>query len=397
MKNKKIIVGIVVFLVVFMGVVIAEGTIKTKDGDIILDPASGKVISTGEMQINMPSNGCNAGLINLWDTTDNRGWHITNRQEGCGGVNDALNMWFHDNGRWSLPFVINPDGKVGIGTAKPVAKLEVQGGDIYVYDPGNHAQVLAGENGENFVHLRHDSNTHVGFVQNWANNKVGKLALNPSGGNVGVGTSDPTSDLMVRGKPNQLTTIELLPRATSGGWSSRILFGGSANGREFPGIAQIKGSYYGGGPQAGFLYFLTNDMAGKAQNRMTVDFKGDVGIGTTTPTKKLEVIGEVKANALCIGDDCRTSWPEGGAAITSTPAVQCTTRVTTVNPFVWSSGAMAKCNDDEIMTGGGCQINDRSGGSWIGNAPDRNGYYCLPAQSKEGALIRALARCCKFN
>src|SRR3989344_6335211 len=40
---------------------------------------------------------------------------------------------------------------------------------------------------------------------------------------------------------------------------------------------------------------------------------GNVGIGTTGPTQKLDVIGYVRGETgLCIGTDCRTSWPSGG-------------------------------------------------------------------------------------
>ena len=39
---------------------------------------------------------------------------------------------------------------------------------------------------------------------------------------------------------------------------------------------------------------------------------GKVGIGTTNPGQKLDVVGYVKGQSgLCIGNDCRTSWPVG--------------------------------------------------------------------------------------
>ncbi|MFH1614028.1 MAG: tail fiber domain-containing protein [Planctomycetota bacterium] len=43
-----------------------------------------------------------------------------------------------------------------------------------------------------------------------------------------------------------------------------------------------------------------------------VDDNYNVGIGTYSPQKKLHVVGTVKANELCLGADCRTSWPVGG-------------------------------------------------------------------------------------
>ena len=49
-----------------------------------------------------------------------------------------------------------------------------------------------------------------------------------------------------------------------------------------------------------------------------MDGAGKVGIGTSTPTVKLDVNGEIKTNAkvttpeLCLNGDCKTNWPSGG-------------------------------------------------------------------------------------
>lgn len=49
-------------------------------------------------------------------------------------------------------------------------------------------------------------------------------------------------------------------------------------------------------------------------------FDGNVGIGTIAPTQKLDVEGYVKGRTgLCIGNDCKTSWPSGGG-ISSCPS-----------------------------------------------------------------------------
>lgn len=45
---------------------------------------------------------------------------------------------------------------------------------------------------------------------------------------------------------------------------------------------------------------------------------GNVGVGTSTPTTKMEVMGNVKATGVCIGDDCKTSWPAAASASTDT-------------------------------------------------------------------------------
>lgn len=41
---------------------------------------------------------------------------------------------------------------------------------------------------------------------------------------------------------------------------------------------------------------------------------GNVGVGVTAPTQALDVGGYIRGGTgLCIGSDCRTSWPAGGA------------------------------------------------------------------------------------
>lgn len=49
---------------------------------------------------------------------------------------------------------------------------------------------------------------------------------------------------------------------------------------------------------------------------------GNVGIGNTNPTEKLEVDGNIKATQVCIGADCRSAWPGsgGGGTVTSITA-----------------------------------------------------------------------------
>ncbi len=46
--------------------------------------------------------------------------------------------------------------------------------------------------------------------------------------------------------------------------------------------------------------------------RMKIDSSGNVGIGTASPSQKLDVVGNIKGTQLCIGSDCRSSWPSGG-------------------------------------------------------------------------------------
>ncbi|MBX2993164.1 MAG: hypothetical protein KF681_00005, partial [Bdellovibrionaceae bacterium] len=51
---------------------------------------------------------------------------------------------------------------------------------------------------------------------------------------------------------------------------------------------------------------------------LRIDSSGNVGVGLATPTERLDVSGKIKGTELCIGADCRSSWPTGaGGTVTS--------------------------------------------------------------------------------
>ena len=52
-------------------------------------------------------------------------------------------------------------------------------------------------------------------------------------------------------------------------------------------------------------------------NLILQDSGGNVGIGTTNPSERLDVSGNIKGTQLCIGSDCRNAWPTSGTTYTS--------------------------------------------------------------------------------
>jgi hypothetical protein len=112
-------------------------------------------------------------------------------------------------------------GNVGIGTSSPGYKLEVNGGAV----GNNIARFTTGGGGggtrgltiySNDSHVKLQVTDNAGSAASWA-----YLALNPDGGNVGVGTTSPAYKLDVTGEIRSTQTVysggnfEML-----GGWSN---------------------------------------------------------------------------------------------------------------------------------------------------------------------------------
>lgn len=85
-------------------------------------------------------------------------------------------------------------------------------------------------------------------------------------------------------------------------------------------------------------------------------FGRNVGIGTASPGQKLDVVGNVKGTGLCIGADCRTTWPGGGiisisagTGITLSPSPITTTGTVSANTAVLQSRVSGTCASNQAI------------------------------------------------
>jgi hypothetical protein len=123
-----------------------------------------------------------------------------------------------------------------------------------------------------------------------------------SNGNVGIGTTTPnysgygTSNLTVRGRTTLQGVLELVGNKsdTTGNAVGDINFFAESNTLGSKKIASIQSSLQGNqtGNKGGALAFCTKgDGSSPFLSRMFIDNAGNVGIGTSSPTAKLEVLG----------------------------------------------------------------------------------------------------------
>jgi len=186
--------------------------------------------------------------------------------------------------------ILNNDGNLGIGWANPTAKLYVYGGNnIYNYSTtgifyrdvycqgGTGTYVLnerkIGPSGA-FVQLLLRGNGGY-IIDNQSTLPTGYILLQTSGtaraiitnaGNMGIGSISPTAKLDVNGN---IKSTEI-----------------------FTSTIQARG--------AGGLYIL--DDAGTGINGMFLADGGNLGVGTTDPTSKLEVNGDITADSYIMPD-----------------------------------------------------------------------------------------------
>lgn len=208
--------------------------------------------------------------------------------------------------------IIYDDGtKVGIGTDAPFRKLHVfatgdqsneNNGAFWIGDSTNNKMGLYGgvNNTNNY--------SYIGSVR--ASQAYEALALNPNGGNVGIGNVVPSGTLDIVGsngtvdvaadgdaqelviRNNDRAGIQILSSETD---MSSVVFGSAAD-------ANGANIFYG--PTSKLLTIGSQVAAGQVAFRaangveaVRIDAAGKVGIGITNPDQKLSVAGNIQARS----------------------------------------------------------------------------------------------------
>lgn len=199
---------------------------------------------------------------------------------------------------------VTSGGSVGIGTSSPLEKLDIVGGGIRSTDGINGVLSMYGDNqGARLVIGKLQGGTRDFRIEDATNGERFRIT---SGGNVGVGVTNPLASMHIRAMlAGAQSSGLMLDNETSTGQGAAMIFRARNASDQTVEMARIVGE--GLNPM---LRFYTSNSSGVATERISVDQNGMVNMsGTLNVANRAIVTGNVAGSEAMIVNQAQASGP----------------------------------------------------------------------------------------
>ena len=283
-------------------------TVEFSNSDTTVTTGNGLAGGTAGSGLKIENNDTAAGsYANLDFRAHNADGRIAYKYMGVDNTGDFHFITDNLNSPLSA-MVIKNDGNVGIGTTSPDALLHIShsgDGTTSTIKLKDNARTMFLGRDQISVRDTDDSTFQTLYI-----NPGGNTSFASTTGNVGIGTTSPSTELHVKGSGE----IFRIDEASATGSPFMTFF---QNGTRRSLIQHLDSgdllslvSEYGG------IRMMTGT-GGTEVERMRIDSSGNVGIGITTPTAKLHVDGDAIVTGKITAQEFHTEFVSGSIIYTS--------------------------------------------------------------------------------
>jgi hypothetical protein len=253
-------------------------------------------IGTSSPTVRLAVNSSSSEVARLTTTGADAYLRFVNSADSNGYIgyqSTALTFWSGGSERMR----INASGNVGIGTSSPSGSLQVSNAGYAIFNNSANAQTpiaaglsigynRSGANGEVSLVWGAPASTFKFEICSFASSTITPRLTIDTSGNVGIGTSSPAATLEIF---KTASTAEVILRGGSSNLGGAVTFYNDISGGGNYFRSSVSGINEASAGSA-ILFGTTTSGNAAPTERMRIDRNGNVGIGLSNPSFKLDIV-----------------------------------------------------------------------------------------------------------